>query len=229
MTKKTPLYVLERRPSRPGWQRPTSRPAGAPAAWLTMFFSYKSANYGRINEPLSSKSDHFPPLTLELRFLAPKAFMKLRFKLLFGLRPLKNSLEDGRGLDDLMDTQMTWMQGHYKEIKVESRNAKALSLCSISLSAPQRAKSNSRLGLAHEINAHVTSSKPATIQGVVSMASRLTTDGIKDGIFKKKENAGNKKRSNDQNMNRGMDDRNKRQRTGRNFALTASEQDQGQC
>nr|GEV75828.1 putative reverse transcriptase domain-containing protein [Tanacetum cinerariifolium] len=72
--------------------------------------------------------------------------------------------------------------------------------------------------------AHVTSSKPTTIHGVVSMANRLTTDGIKDGIFKKKENAGNKKRSNDQNKNRGRDDRNKRQRTGRNFALTALEQ-----
>nr|GEU54733.1 reverse transcriptase domain-containing protein [Tanacetum cinerariifolium] len=51
------------------------------------------------------------------------------------------------------------------------------------------------MGLAHEIKAHVTSSQPATIQGAVSMANRLTTDGIKDGIFKKKENAGNKKRS----------------------------------
>ncbi|GJR13158.1 putative reverse transcriptase domain-containing protein [Tanacetum coccineum] len=29
------------------------------------------------------------------------------------------------------------------------------------------------------------------------MANRLTTDGIKDGIFKKKENTGNKKRSKD--------------------------------
>nr|GEX75046.1 hypothetical protein [Tanacetum cinerariifolium] len=52
--------------------------------------------------------------------------------------------------------------------------------------------------------------------GAISMANRLTTDGIKDGIFKKKENARNKKRSNDQNRNRGRDDRNKRQRTGRN-------------
>nr|GEX38724.1 putative reverse transcriptase domain-containing protein [Tanacetum cinerariifolium] len=51
----------------------------------------------------------------------------------------------------------------------------------------------------------------------------------KDGIFKKKENAGNKKRSNDHNRNRGRDDRNKRQRTGWNFALTASEQGQGKC
>nr|GFC75807.1 hypothetical protein [Tanacetum cinerariifolium] len=50
----------------------------------------------------------------------------------------------------------------------------------------------------------------------MGMANRLTTDGIKDGIFKKKENVGNKKRSNDQNRNRGRDDRNRRQRTGRN-------------
>ncbi|GJT89812.1 putative reverse transcriptase domain-containing protein [Tanacetum coccineum] len=49
-------------------------------------------------------------------------------------------------------------------------------------------------GLAPEIKAHVTSSKPAKIQG----------------------------------SNRGKDDRNKRQRTGRNFALTALEQGQGQ-
>ncbi|GJS20756.1 hypothetical protein Tco_0449388 [Tanacetum coccineum] len=60
------------------------------------------------------------------------------------------------------------------------------------------------------------------------MANRLTTDGIKDGLFKKKENAGNKRRSNDQNRNRGRDDRNKRQRTGGNFALTILEKGQGQ-
>ncbi|GKF24742.1 hypothetical protein Tco_0077064 [Tanacetum coccineum] len=83
-------------------------------------------------------------------------------------------------------------------------------------------------GLAPEIKPHVTSSEPATIQGVVSMANRLTTDGIKDGLFKKKENAKNKRRSNDQNRNRGRDERNKRQRTGRNFALTVLEQGQGQ-
>ncbi|GJS37419.1 hypothetical protein Tco_0535801 [Tanacetum coccineum] len=65
-------------------------------------------------------------------------------------------------------------------------------------------------GLVPEIKAHVTSSKPATTQGAVSMANHLTTDGIKDGLFKKKENAGNKRRSNDQNRNRGRDDRNKR-------------------
>nr|GEU87833.1 hypothetical protein [Tanacetum cinerariifolium] len=41
-------------------------------------------------------------------------------------------------------------------------------------------------GLAPEIKAHVTSS---TIKGAMSMANRLTTDGIKDEIFKKKENA----------------------------------------
>ncbi|GJW82290.1 putative reverse transcriptase domain-containing protein [Tanacetum coccineum] len=52
-------------------------------------------------------------------------------------------------------------------------------------------------GLAPEIKAHVTSSKPTSIQSVVIMANRLTADGIKDGIFKKKENTGNKKRSKD--------------------------------
>ncbi|GJX47291.1 putative reverse transcriptase domain-containing protein [Tanacetum coccineum] len=83
-------------------------------------------------------------------------------------------------------------------------------------------------GLAPEMKANVTSSKPATIQGAVSMANRPTTDGIKDGIFKKKENVGGKKRSRDQNKNRGMNDRNKRQRTGRNFTLIASEQGQVQ-
>nr|GFA19151.1 putative reverse transcriptase domain-containing protein [Tanacetum cinerariifolium] len=84
-------------------------------------------------------------------------------------------------------------------------------------------------GSAPEIKAHVTSSQPATIQGAVSMANRLTIDGIKDGIFKKKQNAGNKKRSNDQNRIRGRDDRNNRQRTRSNFALTTPDQGQGQC
>nr|GEX14411.1 putative reverse transcriptase domain-containing protein [Tanacetum cinerariifolium] len=83
-------------------------------------------------------------------------------------------------------------------------------------------------GLAPEIKAHVTSSQPATIQGAMSMANRLTTDGIKDGIFKKKENVGNKKRSNDQNRNQGRDDRNKRQRIGINFSMTTPDQGQGQ-
>ncbi|GJT61028.1 hypothetical protein Tco_1004561 [Tanacetum coccineum] len=83
-------------------------------------------------------------------------------------------------------------------------------------------------GLAPEIKPHVTSSEPATVQGAVSMANRLNTDDIKDGLFKKMENAGNKRRSNDQNRNRGRDDRNKRQRTGGNFALTVSEHGQGQ-
>ncbi|GJZ47551.1 reverse transcriptase domain-containing protein [Tanacetum coccineum] len=82
--------------------------------------------------------------------------------------------------------------------------------------------------LAPEIKPHVTASEPATIQGAMSMANRLTIDGIKDGLFKKKENAGNKRRSNDQNKNRGRDDRNKRQRTRGNFALTVPEQGQGQ-
>ncbi|GJU12670.1 putative reverse transcriptase domain-containing protein, partial [Tanacetum coccineum] len=83
-------------------------------------------------------------------------------------------------------------------------------------------------GLAPEIKPHVTSSEHARIQGAVSMANRLTIDGIKDGLFKKKENVGNKRRSNDQNRNRGRDERNKRQRTGGNFALTVPEQGQGQ-
>nr|GEV42026.1 hypothetical protein [Tanacetum cinerariifolium] len=48
-------------------------------------------------------------------------------------------------------------------------------------------------GLAPEIKPHVTSFEPATIQGAVSMANCLTIDGIKDGLFKKKENARNKK------------------------------------
>nr|GFA89248.1 hypothetical protein [Tanacetum cinerariifolium] len=65
-------------------------------------------------------------------------------------------------------------------------------------------------------------------EGAVSMANRLTTDGIKDGIFKRKENDGYKKRSNDQNRNQGRDDRNKRQRTGSNFAMTTPDQVQGQ-
>nr|GFC82773.1 hypothetical protein [Tanacetum cinerariifolium] len=40
---------------------------------------------------------------------------------------------------------------------------------------------------------------------------------------------GNKKRSNDHNRNQGRDDRNKRQRTGSNFAMTNPDQGQGQC
>ncbi|GJQ90106.1 hypothetical protein Tco_0001245 [Tanacetum coccineum] len=76
-------------------------------------------------------------------------------------------------------------------------------------------------GLALEIKANVTSSKPDTIQGAVSMANHLTTDDIKDGIFKKKEIVGDKKRSNNQFKNRGRNDRNKRQMTGRNFVVTA--------
>nr|GEV96501.1 reverse transcriptase domain-containing protein [Tanacetum cinerariifolium] len=48
-------------------------------------------------------------------------------------------------------------------------------------------------GLTLEIKRHVTSSEPATIQGAVSMANRLTTDGIKDGLFKKKLSARNKR------------------------------------
>nr|GEX81367.1 hypothetical protein [Tanacetum cinerariifolium] len=46
--------------------------------------------------------------------------------------------------------------------------------------------------LAPEIKPHVTSSEPAIIQGAVSMANRLTTYVIKDRLFKKKKNAGNR-------------------------------------
>ncbi|GJZ64084.1 putative reverse transcriptase domain-containing protein [Tanacetum coccineum] len=59
-------------------------------------------------------------------------------------------------------------------------------------------------GLAPEIKANVTSSNPAIIQGVMSMANHLTTNGIKDGIFKKKENAEDKKRSSNQFKNQGQ-------------------------
>nr|GEV07054.1 putative reverse transcriptase domain-containing protein [Tanacetum cinerariifolium] len=80
-----------------------------------------------------------------------------------------------------VDTQTTWMQCDYKETRAESRNARELACLSL------------HSGLALEIKAHVTSSIPTSIQSAVSMANYLTTDGIKDGIFKKHENAGNKK------------------------------------
>nr|GEU50778.1 putative reverse transcriptase domain-containing protein [Tanacetum cinerariifolium] len=69
---------------------------------------------------------------------------------------------------------------------------------------------------------------PESQRGAMSMANRLTIDGIKDGLFKKKENAGNKRRSNDQNRIQRRDDKNKRQRTGGNFTLTVPKQGQGQ-
>ncbi|GJV98750.1 transposase, Ptta/En/Spm, transposase, Tnp1/En/Spm-like protein [Tanacetum coccineum] len=47
-------------------------------------------------------------------------------------------------------------------------------------------------------------------------------------IFVKKENARNKKRLNDQFKNQGRNDRNKRQMTGRNFAITSPDQGKGQ-
>ncbi|GJY37500.1 putative reverse transcriptase domain-containing protein [Tanacetum coccineum] len=50
-------------------------------------------------------------------------------------------------------------------------------------------------GLSPEIKPHVTSFKPTTIQSAMSMPNHLTTDGIKDGTFKKRENAGNKRSS----------------------------------
>ncbi|GJU69345.1 putative reverse transcriptase domain-containing protein [Tanacetum coccineum] len=84
-------------------------------------------------------------------------------------------------------------------------------------------------GLAPKIKANVTSFKPDTIQSAVSMANHLTTDGIKDGIFKKNENVGDKKRSNNQFKNRGRNDRNNIQMTERNFVVTAPDQEQVQC
>ncbi|GJR22499.1 putative reverse transcriptase domain-containing protein [Tanacetum coccineum] len=261
--------------------------------------------------------------------------MKLRFKLLLDLRLLKNLLEDGRGLDDEMDTQMTWIQrgrstrsntanntnppnetadevaqscsiktfrasgakeffdtegavglltwfksiefvlhitkcpakgqvefaytqpwedfkkllmeeycpdDEIQKLKTEFWNHKMvgsdidgyttrfhkLARLVPHMVTPENQHVNRYIrGLAPEINPHVTSSKPTSIQSAVSMANRLTTDGIKDGIFKKRDNAGNKKSSNDQNKNRGRDDRNKRQRTRRKFALTAPEQGHG--
>ncbi|GJS55199.1 hypothetical protein Tco_0628561 [Tanacetum coccineum] len=49
----------------------------------------------------------------------------------------------------------------------------------------------------------------ARFHKLASMASHLTTDGIKDGFFKKKENARHKKRSSNQFKNQGSNDRNK--------------------
>ncbi|GJW48190.1 putative reverse transcriptase domain-containing protein [Tanacetum coccineum] len=80
-------------------------------------------------------------------------------------------------------------------------------------------------GLAPEIKPYVTSSEPATIQGAISMANHLTTDGIKDGLFKKKENAGNKRRSNDQNMNEESD--RKRDKELEELCFNALEQGKG--
>nr|GEY40766.1 hypothetical protein [Tanacetum cinerariifolium] len=82
--------------------------------------------------------------------------------------------------------------------------------------------------VALEIKEIVTSSKPDTILSAVSMANRLTTDGINYGICKKKENVRDKKRSNNQVKNQGRNDRNKRQMTGRNFVVTAPDQGQVQ-
>nr|GEY12904.1 hypothetical protein [Tanacetum cinerariifolium] len=201
--------------------------------------------------------------------------------------PLKNSLKDGRGLDDLMDTQMTWMQRDCREIRVESRNASVLSLSyqilsdlvvgryinkelwwkdhpktlptTLTLPIKKQMKVNRQLNTAFAESAYPTCSSPwrkpskskrghqAAVSrhsgllvpknflaqkklkskfwnqkmigsdidgytarfhelgrlGAVSMANRLTIDGIKDGLFKKKENARNKRRSNDQNRNQG--------------------------
>ncbi|GJT88794.1 hypothetical protein Tco_1070511 [Tanacetum coccineum] len=78
-------------------------------------------------------------------------------------------------------------------------------------------------GLALRTKGMVTSSKPTFIQSVVSMANRLTHDAVRDGVFKK-ESTGNKRRVGDQSRNRGGRNKDKRQRTGRNFALIAPDQ-----
>nr|GEW31436.1 hypothetical protein [Tanacetum cinerariifolium] len=62
-----------------------------------------------------------------------------------------------------------------------------------------------------------------------SRVNRLTTDGIKDGIFKKKENARDKRRCSNQFKNQGMNDMNKRQRNARNLDITAPEKEQVRC
>nr|GEW52038.1 hypothetical protein [Tanacetum cinerariifolium] len=57
----------------------------------------------------------------------PKHTTRRLYKnLLHGLRPLKNSLKDGRGLD--VDTQTTWMQRDYRETRAESKNARCFVL-----------------------------------------------------------------------------------------------------
>ncbi|GJZ30941.1 putative reverse transcriptase domain-containing protein [Tanacetum coccineum] len=131
---------------------------------------------------------------------------------------------------------LTWFEStesvlHITKCPAESQVKFAASMLKVGASHgyPESQRVNRYIrGLAPEIKPHVTSSEPATMQGVVSMSNRLTIDGIKDGLFKKKENARNKRRSNGQNKNRGRDDRNKRQRTRGNFALTVPEQGQGQ-
>nr|GEU65950.1 reverse transcriptase domain-containing protein [Tanacetum cinerariifolium] len=173
--------------------------------------------------------------------------MKLRFKLLLGLRPLKNLLEDGRGLDELIWI-LKW-HGCKATIEDYSRKGNRSNQGDITQSCSYKTfrscgpkeffGTKDAVGLLTwfesieyalhinpEIKVNVTSSRPTTIHSVVSMANRLTTDGIKDGTFKKKENVRNKKRPNDPNRNRKRDDRNKIQRTGRNFALIALEQGQ---
>nr|GEZ27661.1 hypothetical protein [Tanacetum cinerariifolium] len=88
-------------------------------------------------------------------------------------------------------------QLHTAFLNLLTQLVQALEEVGIRISEPQDGWVIHRWGLDLEIKAHATSSKPGTIQGAVSLANRLTIDGIKDGIFKKKENAGTKKRSND--------------------------------
>nr|GEZ67758.1 hypothetical protein [Tanacetum cinerariifolium] len=205
--------------------------------------------------------------------------------------PLKNSFEDGQGLDDLMDTQMTRMQHDYREIRVESINASFLSLSyqtpsglivgrytnegvhsntanntnppnettdevvrQLNTALPNlltlliqalRGKRAKERDVAQSCSIKTFRASSAkeffstegalgsitwfeSIESVLRITKCLAKSQVEfDGLSKKKENARNKRRSNDQNRNQGRNDRNKRQRTGMNFALTALEKGQG--
>nr|GEV37275.1 putative reverse transcriptase domain-containing protein [Tanacetum cinerariifolium] len=75
--------------------------------------------------------------------------------------------------------------------QIKERSHKASVLKHSGLLVPRN--SLAQKDLAPEIKPHVTSSKSTSIQSAVSMANHFTIDGIKDGIFKKQENARNKK------------------------------------
>nr|GEZ95907.1 reverse transcriptase domain-containing protein [Tanacetum cinerariifolium] len=106
-----------------GFIRSSSSPWGAPVLFVKkkdgsfrMYIDYRELN----------------KLTVKNRYLLPRIddlFDKFQGSSVYSktdLRPLKNSLEDGRGLEDLMDIQMTGMQHDYREIRVESENADVL-------------------------------------------------------------------------------------------------------
>nr|GEY57714.1 phospho-N-acetylmuramoyl-pentapeptide-transferase homolog [Tanacetum cinerariifolium] len=70
-------------------------------------------------------------------------------------------------------------QGNLKQLKTMKVAEQKLKDIPIVRNFPENQRINRYIqGLALEIKAHVTSSKPTTIQCVVSMANRLTTDGI---------------------------------------------------